>query len=367
VNKNNNCWLLRCNEQPTCFQNATRAPDPRDRGEESAFFPKKFRRGAYTALPRVVSPFHALHNTARKDFLLRGGKENHLMHKKVLAGIVAVVVLTGLYFGVTMYASNMAAKQVDITIAKMGPGISATYKNVSYNILNKHVAIDDVVIMAPGAPQPLRIMQILVKSLDQTSPTPAFMAMDFKGIVIDLKGLGEEAAAVTELGYADTLSCDLGIDYVYARDKKDLDLKKLSVTVKDAGTLNLSLRLGNIDIDPNQTVALLFTYPRVLLQQASLTYQDDSLMDRLLKAEAKKTGCDVAAVKQKLTGDADAALSGQNNELLAATLTAVKKFINNPKELSISATPATPVPLGKIDEAATPDAVSRMLNLQIKS
>jgi hypothetical protein len=287
------------------------------------------------------------------------------MHKKVLAGIAAVVVLIGLYFGVTMYASNMAAKQVDIAIARMGPGISATYKNVSYNILNKHVTIDDVVIMAPGSPQPMHIKQMLVKNLDQTSPTPAFMAMDFKGIVIDLKGLGQDAAAV-ELGYADTLSCDLGIDYTYARDKKDLDLKKISVTVKDAGTLNLSLRLGNIDIDPNQAVALLFTYPRVLLQQASLTYRDDSLMDRLLKAEAKKTGCDVAAVKQKLTRDADAALSGQNNELLVAALTAVKQFINKPKELSISATPATPVSLGQIGEAATPDAVSRMLNLQIK-
>jgi hypothetical protein len=289
------------------------------------------------------------------------------MNKKVLVGIVAVVVLIGLYFGVTMYASNMAAKQVDIAIAKMGPGISASYKNVSYNILNKHVAIDDVVIMAPGSPQPVRIKQLLVKDLDQTSPTPAFMAMDFKGIVIDLKSLGSDAAVAAELGYADTLSCDLGIDYVYARDKKDLDLKNLSVSVKDVGTLNLRLHLGNIDIDPDQTVALLFTYPRVLLQQASLSYRDDSLMERLLKAEAKKIGCDVAVVKQKLTQDADAALSGQNNERLAAALAAVKKFINNPSELSISATPITPVPLGQIGGDATPDAVSRMLNLQIKS
>jgi len=289
------------------------------------------------------------------------------MSKKLVAGIVAVVVLVALYFGLTIYASGKAAEQVDAAIAKGGPAVHVSYTKVAYNILNKQTAISGVSILAPGSPTPVRVGEVLVRRLDETSPTPAFVAVDFKGIEVDLKSLGDDAAAAAALGYKDTLYCDLGIDYAYAKDKKDLDLKTLSLAVKDVGSLSVSLHLGNVDIDPNQAATLLFTYPQILLHQASVTYKDASLMERLLKAEAAKSGIDVATLKQNLSRDADEALQGQTNPLLAGALTAVKQFINNPKELSISASPAKPLPLGQIGNAATPDAVAAMLNIQIKS
>ena len=65
--------------------------------------------------------------------------------------------------------------------------------------------------------------------------------------------------------------------------------------------------------------------------------------------------------------DADEALQKDHNPLLAGVVTALKQFIENPRQLTISLTPAKPVPLGEIGRAGSPEAVAGLLNLQVKS
>ncbi len=288
------------------------------------------------------------------------------MSKKLMAGIVVIVVLVAGYFGLNIYASSKATEEVDAAIAKMGPAMHVSYTKVAYNVLTRQATISGVSILAPGSPTPVRIGEIVVKRFDD-SPNPAFANMDFKGIEIAPAALGDGAPAAAALGYTGPFLCDVGMDYAYAKDKKEMDIKTFSLSVKDVGSLTFNLRLGNVDIDPKQPAALLFTYPQILLLQAGLTYKDASLVERLLKAEAAKSGTDVAALKQKLTSQADAAVKGQTSPVLTSAMTAIKQFINNPKELSVTANPAKPLPLGQIGNAGGPDAVAAMLNLQIKS
>jgi len=291
------------------------------------------------------------------------------MNKKLLAAGLAVLVLAGAYLGLTRYASNAARAQVDAAIAKAGPAAAnVVYKDVSYNLLTHRTVISDVSILAPGGVAPTRINEVVVRSIDDASPTPAFLAMDIRGIQLDPAAFGaRDAARFAALGYAGPLSCDLGVDYAYAKDKRELAVHAVSLSAKDVGAVRLSLTLGNMDFDPNAAATLLFTYPRILLKQAELVYTDASLMERVLKEEAAKQGVEVASLKKSLAADADAALQKEQSPLSAGILTALKQFIENPRQLSISVAPVSPVPLGEIGRAGSPEAVAKLLNLQVKS
>ena len=290
------------------------------------------------------------------------------MNNKFLAAAVAVVVLAGAYFGLTHYASNAARSRVDAAIAKAGPAANVVYKDVSYNLFTRQTVIADVSILPPGGLAPTRIKEVVVRSIDETSPTPAFLAMDIRGIQLDPATFGPaDTARFAALGYTGPLTCDLGIDYAYARDKRELTLNAISLAIKDVATLRLSLALGNLDFDPKQAATLLFTYPNLLLLRSELVYTDASLMERVLKQEAAKKGVDVATLKKTMAADADEALQKEHSPLLASVVTALKQFIENPRQLSISVTPTAPVPLGAIGRAGSPEAVAKLLNLQVKS
>ena len=290
------------------------------------------------------------------------------MNKKLLAAGIADLVLAGAYFGLTRYASNAARAHVDAAIARTGPAANIVYKDVSYNLLTRQTIVSDVSILAPGGLVPTRINEVVVRSLDETSPAPTFMAMDIRGMTIDPASFGAaDAARFAALGYAGPLSCDLGVDYAYAKDKRELAVNAVSLSAKDVGTVRLSLILGNMDFDPNSAATLLFTYPRILLQRAELVDTDASLVERVLKQEAASQGMDVAALKKDMVADADAALQKGQSPTMASVVAALKQFVENPRQLSISVTPATPVPLGEIGRAGSPEAVAKLLNLQVKS
>ena len=294
------------------------------------------------------------------------------MNKKFLtaavAAAVAVVVLVGAYFGLARYASNAARTHVDAAITKTGPAANVVYKDVSYNLFTRQTVISDVSILPPGGVAPIRIKEVVVRSIDEATPIPTFLALDIRGIQLDPATFGvTEAARFVALGYVGPMVCDLGIDYAYAKDKRVLSLNAISLSIKDAATIRLSLTLGNMDFDPTQAATLLFTYPRILLQQAELVYTDASLLERVLKEEAAKKRIDVASLKKSLAVDADAALRRDQSPLSAAILTALKQFIENPRQLSISVTPAKPIPLGEIGRGGSPEAVAKLLNLQVKS
>ncbi|MHC1791024.1 hypothetical protein [Solidesulfovibrio sp.] len=290
------------------------------------------------------------------------------MNKKLLAAGIVALVLAGTYFGLGLYASKAARAQVEIAVARMGPAANVAYKDVSYNILTGHTVIDDVSILPPGGLTPARIDRIVVRSLDQTSPNPAYMAVDVHGLQLDPAALGRaDAARFAALGYSGPLPCDLSVDYNYARDKRELTVNAVSLSVKDVGAIRLSLTLGNLDFDPDQAANLLFSYPRILLGRAELVYTDASLVERVIKQEAAKQGVDVATLKKTMAADADATLETAKSPLMASVVTALKQFIENPRQLSMSVSPATPLPLGEIGRAGSPEAVAKLLNLQVKS
>ena len=52
---------------------------------------------------------------------------------------------------------------------------------------------------------------------------------------------------------------------------------------EEVGDIALTFRLSNIDLNPKNVLALIFSYPQIILHNATIMYRDDSLIDRLIK------------------------------------------------------------------------------------
>lgn len=289
------------------------------------------------------------------------------MNKKLFAGCIAILVLAGAYFGLTWHATNTARARIDAATKKWPPN-TFVYKDISHNLFSGQTVIAGVSILPPGGVVTTRIDKIVIRRLSDDAPNPSSLAVDLQGMSIDPAALGShDVARLTALGYTGPLSCDMGIDYDYAKDRRELALNAVTLSIKDVCALRLSLTLGNLDFDPNQAANLLFTYPNILLTRAELVYTDASLMDRVLKQEAAKKGVDVATLKKTMIDDAETAVQKAQSPSSVEIAAALKQFIENPRQLSISLTPARPVPLGDIGRAGSPDAVAKLLGLQVKS
>lgn len=293
------------------------------------------------------------------------------MGKRLGLGLVAVVaIVAAAYFGLNAYASKQAAKRVDAVLAGLGPRLRATYATVDYDLLTRETAVRGVSLSVAGLPS-IPVREVLVRRLDESTPNPAFADLELRGIVLDPATVGE-AETLAALGYAGPVLCDWGIRYAYSRERHELDLQRLSVTVKDAGSLAISLRLGNLDlpVDERQAQRFLLTdLARVVLVDAAVTYTDDSLMERALRRDAKEQGIGVEQLKDGLQRQAQAILAlpdGKSPQVTGA-VAAVKRFIAKPERLSITVKPAVPTPLDQLRTLTSPDAAAKLLNVQVTS
>jgi hypothetical protein len=285
-----------------------------------------------------------------------------LVNKKYRIAVRVVIFLVVAYLGLTNYASDVARARIDAAVTKQGGKVN--YKKVFYNLFTQHTIISNVSIQPPGVATPTYIDEIVVRRIDLKSPRPTFLSMDMRGMRLDSTILGAVGAArLTDLGYTGPFSLDISIDFDCLLDKREGTIQSL-YAVKDVGLLRFSLLFGNID-DSSAINPAFFGY--LTMKQAELTYVDASLVERVLKWAAAEKGVEVPVFKKVLATQAEAFVQKFQSPHAADIADALKQFIANPRQLTISINPAAPVPLGEIIRAGSPEAIANLLNLQVKS
>ena len=149
------------------------------------------------------------------------------------------------------------------------------------------------------------------------------------------------------------------IKYQWDLAQKHLDVPDLSLTAGELGRLNLSLAFG--EITPGLPAAM-----RAELSHATLHYSDNSLVDRMMKANAARAGTAPAAYRQQLVDSIAArAAAFADDATLQALAKEVIAFLNAPQSLSVEVAPPKPVPMLTLLRAATMPAptVAAMLGL----
>lgn len=129
-----------------------------------------------------------------------------------------------------------------------------------------------------------------------------------------------------------------------------IEAKQL-LTAHDAGALALSLQLDHYPaaLDATDAAAMSARLLQAELVEGELRYDDASLIDRLLRLYALRTGGDVEAARQQILGAVEAQREGfAGKPELLASLDAVAGFLRQPQSLTLILAPPKPVALGTL-------------------
>ncbi len=114
-------------------------------------------------------------------------------------------------------------------------------------------------------------------------------------------------------------------------------------------------------------MALLFTFPQVLIHSAELSYEDDSLMKRVLNLVAEEDGKDVDTIIKEIITEIDSEIEKEEDAFSRKTMEAFKEFIKNPERISISIAPEEPLPVRHLQGVKDRKEAFKLLNVKVSS
>ena len=160
-----------------------------------------------------------------------------------------------------------------------------------------------------------------------------------------------------------SITANLGLAYQWDADKKTASLHDVAFSVAELGSLQFNADLVNVD-----PAAGLAAMPG--LAKATLRYQDASLVNRLLRADAeeKLKPAELRQMREAYVANLLGTLGPlASDPKLADSVKAISEFARLPRSLTITLAPPAPVPLMALKDVAVqgPQALVDMLGLSI--
>ncbi len=291
------------------------------------------------------------------------------MNQKVItvAGVVGGAI--ALFAGGQAYVSYAAAKEVDKAIDSVSEFVTVDYRKVNASLLGGGTHVKDIVVSPVGSGEQYTLDEVVVYDYDQTADDiPTHINMAVNGMALDLASMGENANSLKEFGYDEALSVDFATEYQYQEAEKEVRLKKFKVGAKDVGDLDVSVHLSNISLDPATMASMPFSMFGMVLNEAKITYDDDSLVTRMFDTAAAAKGVSVAELKKEAIASLEPDLASGEAGLTKELVAEMKDFINDPKGFSVSMSPTNPVPVSELmTTGGDADQIIRLLNVRFES
>ena len=159
------------------------------------------------------------------------------------------------------------------------------------------------------------------------------------------------------LGYEE-VNLDVDFDLQFNPDTREARLI-LHEDMDDAGNFVIDFSLT--DLSSSLTSAVL----GVKIKEMKLAYTDDGYVDRLLKTYADENKMDLEAYRKLVAAKFEKDIAAKKIKLSADSIKSIKRFIENPKGLVVTAYPYRPVSIESIKHYK-PGDVPMLLNLQAR-
>jgi hypothetical protein len=219
------------------------------------------------------------------------------------------------------------------------------------------------------------------------------MLMTGSDLHIDLSAVKDPKAkdALKQLGY-DTLTGDLKLDGTWDKQSGIINLEEYSLTLDDVGRLAMALEISGYtpefikSMQQVQTAAASNPDPQAaqqamgfamlgMLQQlsfksASIRFDDASVTERALEFAGKKQGVSGDQMRMALKAMLPLMLGSLGiPELQKQIAAAASVFLDNPENITITATPASPVAVPVLMGAGMgdPKSLVDLLNVQVSA
>jgi len=245
--------------------------------------------------------------------------------------------------GLQWFVNSEVKSELDQAI-KTTEGLSLTYTDLSVEILDKRVVLEDVAVTLPtGANFTAKELRIL--AFDQIHPTPHYATMEAKDLEIPITNelFGDGAKVLNDLGIV-MIAGDTKFDYAYYPADKELTIKNLSINDPKLGSARLAGTLSNIDLDEmraEQTIG-------VGIKDIHLNFTDHELMGILAADWARKMGMSPETTLDRISTELDGLsryAAQQENMIARDVMLGLKRFLNDPGAVTVTATPKDPVPV----------------------
>ncbi len=204
-------------------------------------------------------------------------------------------------------------------------------------------------------------------------PVPTSVALDLRGINLDLSEVTDPQARrmIAGLGY-DRLLADYGFKLNWREADESLSLSDFRLTVKDVGSLVADVMLTGLKRETIEDPLKLETaLTSLLFNRGKVVVKDSSIVDRAVAMEAKKKNQTPEKFREDLAGAMPFTLMLvlKNPGFQAKLAPALQAFIRTPGTMTLTAAPATPVPLVAIIGAAETDprSLPDLLSVDVKT
>lgn len=287
------------------------------------------------------------------------------MGKKILAGIVVLLLLSGgVYFGLDRAAESSAAEKIQQFVDASPLVKEVTYQNLDVGLMDSRARMDNVTIKMAQSEDVLNIKSIAVSDIAIVDELPTRLNLSATGIAIP-----EDIQA--PLGYKQ-MATDMRFQYDYDPEGRTLTVGNFMVEAADAGQLSAHIRLENIDLknipqQPENVLSLMPLVTGITLKEASMTYTDHSLLNRIIKLQAQQEGITPDAFKTRISKQLDAQAAQMQDPATLAIIRSLQNFIRNPQKLSVSITPEKAVSMFQFIAVKDFSDVVRILNLKVTS
>lgn len=225
--------------------------------------------------------------------------------------------------------------------------------------------------------KPVTVASVGLDLGDYAGDVPHSIDLAVEGLVVDPKTVDEKAGSVasdiTALGY-DTIELNFYAAGNLDPKTEELSIDEITIDGTDMGTLTLSGVLGGLSDEVLKSLAnsepSFDALSKVTVKEAGLYYGDASLTGRIIAEQAKKAGEEPDALVNQLTGALPLVLMAIDNPDFQKMVTdAVTTFLKEPRNISITASPETPITL--MDLVATaqtaPQTLPDMLKAEVQA
>jgi hypothetical protein len=204
------------------------------------------------------------------------------------------------------------------------------------------------------------IEEIAIKAFDWTNPKePRHADMAMKRLVIAADQLDAEGAAnFRELGL-EALTLNGELAFKFDEKEKAFDVSKLFIDFVEMGELRLRLKLTGITTADIKTAmpaekpkgakpnaqdgqAVMGLLSRLNIAGAAIAFKDKSLVERMVRADAKKKNLSEQAAKDKLLEELAEERGKVEDEVTKEFIDAAIKFLKSPGEIELALAPPAP-------------------------
>jgi hypothetical protein len=284
--------------------------------------------------------------------------------------LTAAIVGLGLLAAVPAFADGLA--NFEKMIKPQIPPDTLTYKS-SKALGDDGFVLEGVVFTPPpdagksDKPQPINVKTVTVETLDfdsiEKQQPPLYAKIKFDGITTGSSAGGFD---LKQMAGIDSVSADFGVNYVLDPDEKTFTLKRLELNLNGLGKLETSFVVDGVSADaaaqPDKAM------DNASLKNASLTYDDHSLLAKAIPIAAAMQGSDPKAMIAIAIAFLDGARAGQGKEAQKAidSLVAYMEDYQKPKgPIKIALSPPDTVSNADLSNAKTADEMVKLLGIQV--